>query len=136
MPKKVVPVEEVLEGELIDKLQVLDDEQGELNASLRESKAETEKIETELIRRLVARKVEGSRGTLCSVVIDRKTVPQMDDYDIFIAAVKRKGDFHMLERRISVTAWREFLDMQHKPYPGTTRHEKVSLHRSKLSKRS
>lgn len=124
------------EGDLIDSLQKLADEQDELNAQLREIKAEEEAIEVELIRRLTERQVEGSRGKLCSVTIDRKKVPQMDDYDVFIAAVRRRGDFHMLERRISVTAWREYLEQQHKAYPGTTQHTKVSLHRAKLSKRS
>lgn len=137
MPRVIkVPVKERSEGALIDSLQHLADEQDEINVRLKELKADETEIEVELIRRFTAQKLEGGRGTLCSVAIQRVPVPKMDDYDKFIAAVKKRGDFHMLERRIAVLAWREYAEKNKRPYPGTTQYERVSLLRSKLAKRS
>lgn len=134
--QRLMPIGERDEGHLIDELQLLADKQDELNTELKAVKALEEIIETEIIRRLAERKTEGSRGKLCSVVIERANVPKMGDYDVFIAAVRRRGDYHMLERRISVTAWREWADHNKgKPYPGTTSFTRVSLHRSKLTKK-
>lgn len=133
--ERLKPLTERDEGELIDELQILADRQDELNADLKSLKKIEEAVEIELIHRLVERKTEGSRGRLCSVTIQRALVPKMGDYDAFIAAVRRRGDFHMLERRIAVLAWREYTLKNKKPYPGTTQHEKVSLLRSKLARK-
>lgn len=119
----------------LDRMQTLATQQDELHARIKVLSEEYDALEAEVIREMSDPKLnlERAAGKLCSVTIQRREVPKMKNYDAFITAVRRKGAFHMLERRISVTAWREYSEQNKgRVFPGTESFTKVSLLRSKL----
>jgi hypothetical protein len=86
---------------------------------------ETERVE-KLEKQLQAWFVEtlpasqtGVAGRLARVQIETKAVPQVEDWGLFYAHVKRTGSFELLQRRLSETAVKERWDDK-KIVPGVT----------------
>lgn len=67
-------------------------------------------LEEEILRRFSAEEISSVRveGGLATRVVE--VVPQVNDWDVFYAYVKKHDAFELLQRRIGVAAWRERLE--------------------------
>lgn len=118
-------------GREIDKLMVIGLAIDNANArvkSFKEDYAEQEQIVKKLMD---AVEIDSASGTKAKVKIDRDLVPNISDWAKFYAHVAKTKSFDLLQKRASVTAFRERWEAG-KKIPGT---EQVTLFKLKLSKK-
>ena len=119
-------------GALIDDLAKLRDAKKELAAKAKELDDKQAALEEEIFGRLEAEGMDKASGKLASISVGYDTVPNIVDYDALCAYIKKKGHFHLLQRRISAPAYRELLELG-KPVPGLEPFQKRKLNFSARS---
>ena len=72
------------------------------------------------------------RGTKATVSTSETTRASFEDYDAAIAFIKRRGLWHLFERRISSTAYNEVRQSLGKPVPGLREYKQVRLNVRKV----
>lgn len=98
--------------------------QGHLN----EANDKVDAIEQELMESMQADGLSQIKGAGLTVSIGRSIVPAGKDWTRFLAYVHRHKAYHLLERRIHTTAWREEVEkLKNKPVPGVEAFERVRL---------
>lgn len=105
-------------GEMADQLQQLRKKKREIEAQLAVVEGEYAGIEDELLQQLDAQKTSTCKGKLASVSISTTITANVTDWDALYAFIKKKGHFHLLHRRVTDAAYREFLEQGVK-VPGT-----------------
>ena len=113
-------------GSLIDEYYDLRERQREISQEEKELKEEMVALEVRIINLLDADEVTLSRGRRASAGIAESEVPVVEDWDVYSAYILENQALHLLERRPSVSAWRELKDSgEH--VPGTRPFIKRSL---------
>ena len=97
-------------GDMIDQLVTLRDRKRELEAKLAEVEGEYKGVEEQLMEQLEAQGIEGSKGAKASCSITKNTVANVTDWDALFAYIKKTGFFHLLQRRVTDTSYRELLE--------------------------
>lgn len=84
-------------------------------------------IEAELLVKMEQVGTESCGGAGYSVTIKEEDVPEQTDWETFIPFLLETGNMHLLQRRISTTAWREYNQIYGEFPPGTHPFAKKSL---------
>lgn len=105
-------------GEMADKLQELREKKRELEAQVAVVEGEYKGIEDELLQQLDAQKTTTCRGKLASVSVSSTVTANVTDWDDLYKFIKKGNHFHLLQRRVTDAAYREFLEHGVK-VPGT-----------------
>lgn len=84
-------------------------------------------IESELLAKMEEVGTETCGGAGYSVTVKEEDVPESTDWETFIPFLLETGNMHLLQRRISTTAWREYRQIYGEFPPGTHPFAKKSL---------
>jgi len=112
---------------LIEQAAILRADVAERERDLRESKAALADIEAKALALMMKEGSEAVRTAAGMYSIRRDTVPKVEDWDKLYDYIKKGEAFEMLQRRISVTAWRERADLG-ETVPGVTAEVINKLH--------
>ncbi len=82
-----------------------------LNAELKELRKQQDEIDYELLKKLDEQGVSKTGTSVASISIREDTVPEVTDWDTLYAHVTATGDFGLLQRRVSSTAYKEALKL-------------------------
>lgn len=85
-----------------------------------------ERLELEVLNSMLDGNVESVRTGRATVSVKRSTVPQVQDWNALDAYIVKNKALDLLQRRVSVTAWRERVEAG-KAVPGVVPYEKVDL---------
>ena len=97
-------------GACADRLFDLKAKKAALNKELELLDEERSAIQNHLIETLPKSQAGGIAGKLARVTIEPKVIPQVKDYDLFYAFIKKSGRFDLLQRRLSDKAVEELWD--------------------------
>lgn len=92
---------------MIDTIWALREKKRALNVQLEAVEAEIATQEQALLERMDHEGVDKSTGKCASVSIAEHVVGNIQDWDALVAFVKKKGYFHLFQRRVTDTACRE-----------------------------
>lgn len=105
-------------GELGDSIFSKSAEIAAVDARRKELDQEKRDLENQLLTAMQDAGTEIVRGSLATVSISQTVKPQIVDIEKLYQFVARKKAFHLFERRIASTAYREMRDQIGKPIPG------------------
>lgn len=71
---------------------------------------EEKALKEHLIQNLPKSEASGVAGKVARVTVVTKVIPQVEDWDKFYAHIKKKGEFDLMQRRVSDTAVKERWD--------------------------
>jgi len=115
-------------GDNIDRLHECRSKIREYEALIKEIKEEVSTIEELVLAQMKEAGIDSAKGTKASASVNTKPVANVVDWDKFQAFIHRHKAFHLLQRRVSETAWREEVESRHgKAVPGVEAFEKTSL---------
>lgn len=114
-------------GALNDRLFALRMQKADADKVVKAIEKEIDETEQELMQRLEAEGTDRCSAKLGSISIQTSQEPQVEDWDVFTAFIKKKNFFHLLQRRVSAPAWRELVERGQQP-PGTTSFTRKKLH--------
>lgn len=104
-------VGDAADGDLLARVAAIREEKAELAEQEKALNGEMSAIESEILRRMNDRKVDRFAGNGMSAVKTIETQPQVEEWDAVYAFIRESGDFSLLQKRISATAYRELLAM-------------------------
>jgi len=93
---------------------------------LKEKKQRYEEMSDDLLNNFNKQDLNGASGKLGSVSVTKTIVPDVEDWNKFFSYVHRNKAFDMLQRRVSVSAFRERLEAG-KKVPGVVPFTKVDI---------
>lgn len=96
-------------NELIDEKKNIKQQMAELNAQLKVLREQESAVDVELLKKLDAEGLSRTANEVASVSINEETVPDVTDWDALYQHVITTGDFSLIQRRVSSTAYRELL---------------------------
>tara|TARA_R100001510_G_C7621452_1_gene182286 strand:+ start:219 stop:611 length:393 start_codon:yes stop_codon:yes gene_type:complete len=96
---------------LIDERASLKSMMDGLNKRLKEFRAALDQVDILLLKKLDDEGLNRTANGIASVSINEDTVPDVSDWDALYAHVIATGDFSLIQRRVSSTAYRELLKM-------------------------
>lgn len=118
-------------GALADELYALREQKGELSAQLRLLTQEETKIEEEMLAAMAKQDITQVRGRVSTISVSKSKVPHVVDWAALHKYIQRHGALQLLQRRVSVEAYRELLNDGMTP-PGIQEFEKVTLNVRKI----
>tara|TARA_R110002020_G_scaffold403292_1_gene613385 strand:- start:444 stop:833 length:390 start_codon:yes stop_codon:yes gene_type:complete len=92
----------------------------------RELKSWRDDLESQVVARLKEQGLSSGANEVCTVSIKEEIVPTVEDWDLVQKYVRDTGQFELFQKRLSATAYRELLSMNH-PVPGVKPHELTRL---------
>ena len=98
-------------NQLINERADIKGQMDQLNKELKELRAESDYLDVLLLKKMDAEGVSRTANDAASVSINEDTVPNVDDWDELYNHVTSTGDFSLLQRRVSSTAYKEMLKM-------------------------
>jgi seryl-tRNA synthetase len=98
-------------NQLINERADIKGQMDQLNRELKELRAESDYLDVLLLKKMDAEGVSRTANDAASVSINEDTVPNVDDWDELYTHVTATGDFSLLQRRVSSTAYKEMLKM-------------------------
>ena len=104
-------------GDIIDSIHALREQKRSLEAEVKKVEDLYHAAEEQLLARFDAEGVTQSRGHAASCSVSVSVSGNVTDWDAFNAFVKKKGYFHLYQKRLSDPALRELWE-QNKPIPG------------------
>lgn len=104
-------------GDIIDSLHSLREKKRGLEAEIKKIEDQYHEAEEQLMARFDSEGVTQSRGKAASCSITVSVSGNVTDWDAFNAFVKKKGYFHLYQKRLSDPALREIWE-QNKSIPG------------------
>ncbi len=113
-------------GVLIDQLQKTKKRHAQQNDKLNAIKDEVARLEAAIIEAMEAQGVTRSASENAAVAISRPSVPSVVDWDQVYGWILSTGNIHLLERRVSVQAFRDYLE-QGGNIPGIEKFVKTKL---------
>lgn len=113
-------------SELINDLHALCDQKRGLSNELKKIEESMREIKSDLISRFLTDKIEVLASNRASATLTETTVPNITDWDAFHAYCRDNDALYLLERRPSVTAWRELHNAGETP-PGTAPFTKYDI---------
>jgi len=97
-------------GTLIDSLWQLRENKRLLDKQVKDIEVSITASETELMERFKTDGIDKSTGKKATVSITEALIANIEDWDTFIAFVKKKNYFHLLQRRASIDGVRELIE--------------------------
>ena len=97
--------------ELIDRKKSIKSQMEKLNAELKGLREQENDIDLELLKKLDTEGLKKTANEVASVSIKEETVPDVHDWDALYEHIKQTGDFSLIQRRVSSTAYRELLKL-------------------------
>ena len=97
--------------ELIDKKKSIKSQMEKLNNELKGLREQENDIDLELLKKLDTEGLKKTANEVASVSIKEETVPDVHDWDALYAHIISTGDFSLIQRRVSSTAYRELLKL-------------------------
>lgn len=97
-------------GELSRKLFDLKSKKAELNKEVKELNPLIEEIENHLLAKMKDEGLPKISNDLGTVYISPQVVPHVVNWDTFYEYVRKTNSFHLLERRLTQTAYREMVE--------------------------
>lgn len=97
--------------ELIDRKKSIKSQMEKLNSELKGLREQENDIDFELLKKLDAEGLKKTANEVASVSIKEETVPDVHDWDALYAHIISSGDFSLIQRRVSSTAYRELLKL-------------------------
>lgn len=104
-------IEQMNINDLIEKRAQLKEQQDTLNKELKELRAAQDEIDVQLLKKMDAEGLSRTANQIASVSINEDTVPEVTDWDQVYDHVIQTGDFSLMHRRISSTAYKELLKL-------------------------
>lgn len=98
-------------NDLIEKRAEIKRECDQLNERLKDLKAAQDEVDFSLLKKMDAEGLSRTANESFSVSINEDTVPEVMDWDSVYAYVVSSGDFSLIQRRISSTAYKELLKL-------------------------
>ena len=96
---------------LIDERATIKAQMDGLNKRLKEFRAALDQVDILLLKKLDDEGLNRTANGIASVSINEDTVPDVSDWDALYEHVIATGDFSLIQRRVSSTAYRELLKM-------------------------
>ena len=118
-------------GQSIDRLYALREQKRDFNVTLKEIDTEYAEIEHDLLKQLGEQGVSTSKSKLASATVSESIVPAVEDWDQFYKYILETDSLFMLEKRPSVTAYRDLLQAG-EVIPGVSPFNKITLSLRKL----
>jgi hypothetical protein len=124
---------EVLQGEtplgtMIDKLAELNGQKTGLTSQLNDLNAEIEDLEFRIRDTMNAIGIDKASGSTINVAPKTEDYPTFEDSETFLNWAQETGNLHMLQKRLSAPAVREYLSLHEGELPpGLTTFEKFTL---------
>lgn len=113
----------------------INEQEQELSRKLKPKKEKLDELETQIIEAMKKEKLTEFGGTGGRLIYNRKAVPTVKDWNELYKYIKKNDAFFLLEKRTSVTAYREILDSgQTLPGVETFFKESLTLSRKKGDK--
>jgi len=97
--------------ELIDRKKSIKTQMEKLNSELKGLREQENDIDLELLKKLDTEGLKKTANEVASVSIKEETVPDVHDWDALYEHIKQTGDFSLIQRRVSSTAYRELLKL-------------------------
>ena len=97
--------------ELIDRKKSIKSQMEKLNNELKGLREKENNIDLELLKKLDTEGLKKTANEVASVSIKEETVPDVHDWDALYAHIIQTGDFSLIQRRVSSTAYRELLKL-------------------------
>lgn len=113
------------DGDLLDRVVTIREELADLNEAKKSLDAELVMIEGQLLRRMDQRKTDKISNAKMTASKTTSIEAKVVDWDSVFEFIKASGDFALLQKRISVTAFRELLTMGQ--VPGIIPDERTSI---------
>lgn len=105
----LTPVQTI--DELIDRKKSIKTQMEKLNSELKGLREQENDIDLELLKKLDTEGLKKTANEVASVSIKEETVPDVHDWDALYEHIKQTGDFSLIQRRVSSTAYRELLKL-------------------------
>lgn len=120
-------------GEMIAHLESLDMLKKDIERQLKGVNQEIDELENKIMHRMIDEGIErASHGTL-SVGPKKHTYAKVEDWEQLWAYIRENNAFQLLERRVSVTAYRDMLNLG-RPVPGVVPNDIVKLSVTKVNR--
>ena len=97
--------------ELIDRKKSIKTQMEKLNSELKGLREQENDIDLQLLKKLDSEWLKKTANEVASVSIKEETVPDVHDWDALYEHIKQTGDFSLIQRRVSSTAYRELLKL-------------------------
>lgn len=115
-------------GEMLDEMHQVREEKRELESQVKDLNAKYKDLEDVAIEALKKAGLEGAKGELATASISETEVPNATDWTKTFRFIKKEGAYHLLERRISKSAWQEMVALRKgRPIPGVESYVRTSL---------
>ena len=98
-------------GAIIDRYRELEARRDELNSEAAALTETMQELQALLLSRLDELELTGARGQLGGARVEERVVPNVFDWDNFYAHIKATDAFYLLERRPTIKAYRELLEI-------------------------
>ncbi len=97
-------------GPLIDKLFLARADRLRQQKIIDDMKRKEEQVREEIMAILEADGLEGAKGRMATAAITRTTVGNVTDWDALYKYIKKTGEFDLMQKRLTDTAYRERLE--------------------------
>jgi len=98
-------------NELIARRSEIKKEMEHLNKVLKDLRQQQDDIDVELMKKMDAEGLTRTANSEASVSINEETVPNVLEWDDLYNHIINTGDFSLIQRRVSSTAYRELLKL-------------------------
>jgi hypothetical protein len=93
-------------GQAINNLYGMRESRLMIERQVKAMKADELAMRNEIFEWLAANNLKKASGTVATASIQVSAVPLVEDWDTFHIHIQQTGEFDLLQKRISVTAWR------------------------------
>ncbi len=120
-------------GTRIDALYALREQRLGIEKRVKELKEEELQMRNAIFELLASMGLTKASGAMATAGIKVSQVPLVEDWDKFQSYIQETGEFDLLQKRISVTAWRARYD-DGVAIPGVSKVEDVDISLTKASR--
>ena len=120
-------------GPVIDALYALREMRLGMQKKVDELKAEELNMRNAIFDKLAALGLTKASGTVATAGIKVSNIPLVEDWDALQEYIKKTGEFDLLQKRISVTAWRARFE-EGVEVPGVSKVEDVDISLTRASR--
>lgn len=120
-------------GSAIDALYALREQRLGIERRVKELKEEEVQRRNQIFEMLAGMGLTKASGSMATAGIKVSNVPLVENWDTFHEYIKNTGEFDLLQKRISVTAWRARFD-DNVTIPGVSAVEDVDISLTKASR--
>lgn len=106
-------------GGIIDRMFELREERKVIGKQDELLKAEYTELELALLNAMDTQETMQSRGRAASATITEDLYPTNINWDVVFEYVKANDAYHLLQRRLNTAPWKELLQLEGEPLPGT-----------------